>query len=266
MQAEKSGFVLNTRISALKFNETLDLIDHWINIKQQKYVCVCNTHSLVTGHNQQLFKQVLAEADLCVPDGMPLVFALRKLGFRQQERIDGPNLMLKLCEASVQKGYRIFLYGGTAANLVRLENRLQSMFSGIKIVGSISPPFRDLTEDEKLEIEGQINSANPDIVFVSLGCPKQELWMQANRSKIPGVLIGVGAAYDFILGDIKRPPLFLQKMGMEWMFRLIAEPKRLFKRYAYNNPAFVFNYLRTYRRDRKNTSALYGQQSGRWPR
>lgn len=253
MQPEKNGYILDTKISALRFNETLCLIDKWIKGKHQKYVCVCNTHSLVTGHNHKFFKQVLAEADLCVPDGMPLVFALRKLGFRQQERVDGPNLMLKLCEASIKEGYRIFLYGGTAANLVRLKGKLCSMFPGIQIVGSVSPPFRDLSEEEKLDIEVQINNAEPDLVFVSLGCPKQELWMHANRSKVKGIMIGVGAAYDFILGDIKRPPVFFQKIGLEWVFRLLAEPRRLFKRYAYNNPAFVINYLKNYRKDRKNT-------------
>lgn len=266
MQTEKFGYILDTKISALKFDETLGLIDHWIKEEHQKYVCVCNTHSLVTGHSQKLFKQVLADADLCVPDGMPLVFALRKLGFYQQERVDGPNLMLKLCEAAVPEGYKIFLYGGTAVNLARLGNKLRSMFPGIQIVGEISPPFRNLTVKEKKEIESQINNAKPDIVFVSLGCPKQEIWMHTNRSKVCGVMIGVGAAFEFILGDIKRPPLFLQKLGLEWVFRLMAEPKRLFKRYAYNNPAFVFNYLKMYRKDRKNTLALYGKQPGRWPR
>ncbi|WKA57750.1 WecB/TagA/CpsF family glycosyltransferase [Planococcus shenhongbingii] len=253
MGEKKSGYVLDAKISARTFNETLALISQWGQLKAQKYVCVCNTHSLVTGYHNAAFKTVLAHSDLCVPDGMPLVFALRRLGFRKQDRVDGPNLMLALCDEAAKKGYRIFLFGGTEKNLARLEKKLTMDFPGIQISGSLSPPFRDLAEQEEEEIRQYINSKKADFVFVSLGCPKQETWMYRNRESINGVMIGVGAAFDFIVGDIKRPPLFFQKIGLEWLFRLIAEPKRLFKRYAYNNPAFLIGYIKTFKKDKRNT-------------
>lgn len=256
MANRKIGFVMGTRISALSFKETLELADAWVEKKEKKYVCVCNTHSLVTAHYNPAFKQVLDSADLCVPDGMPLVYALRRLGFHGQERVDGPNLMLALCRESEKKGNRIFLYGGTLENLKRLENKLLSIYPGLVIAGSLSPPFRSLTQEEQNDIGNRLNAANADFIFVSLGCPKQETWMFQNRQNINGVMLGVGAAFDFILGDIKRPPLFFQKIGLEWLFRMIAEPKRLIKRYAYNNPAFIIGYVKTYRDDKRKTERV----------
>lgn len=253
MSNTKYGFVMGTRISARTFKETVELASTWVEGKERKYVCVCNTHSLVTAHYDPAFKQVLDTADLCVPDGMPLVFALRRLGFRGQERVDGPNLMLALCQEAAWKGHRVFLYGGTKENLERLEQKLSNLYPALAISGSFSPPFRSLTQDEQKEIRERINTAQADFIFVSLGCPKQETWMFNNRDAVNGIMLGVGAAYDFILGDIKRPPLFFQKIGLEWAFRLLAEPKRLAKRYAYNNPAFIIGYLKTYRNDQRKT-------------
>lgn len=252
----KSGYVLRTKISTLSFQETILLIEKWIEKNEKQYVCVCNTHSLVTGYNDSSFKKVLETAGLRVADGMPLVFALKKLGFKNQERVDGPNLMLSLCQKASQKKYRILLYGGKEENLKRLEEVLINKYPGIDIVDRISPPFRELNTKEKGDILKKINIINPDITFVSLGCPKQEKWMYMNKDKVPGVMLGVGAAFEFILGDIKRPPLFFQKIGLEWLFRLISEPKRLFKRYAYNNTKFLSAYLITYKEDRKKTLSL----------
>lgn len=253
MISSNNAYILNSKISTLSFSETIELIEEWLKNNKNKYICVCNTHSLVTGYENNDFKNVLKASDLCVPDGMPLVFGLKKLGFSKQERVDGPNLMLRLCKEASLKKYRILLYGGREDSLKRLEMKLATKFPGIDIVGKISPPFRELNAEEEKNIIEEINILKPDITFVSLGCPKQEKWMYINKDIVPGVMLGVGAAFEFILGDIKRPPLFFQKIGLEWLFRLISEPKRLFKRYAYNNTKFILLYFKTYKSDRRKT-------------
>lgn len=249
-QKIKFGRIANAEITALNFCETTDKIESWVRDKDNRYVCVCNTHSVVTAGNDQTFHNALNNAGLCVPDGMPLVWALKAYGYDKQDRVDGPNLMLKLCELSDTKGYRVFLYGGTEETLETLEKELVKRFPGINIVGAYSPPFRNLNKDEEEEIVCMINGSKPDLVFVSLGCPKQEIWMFNHKDKIEGVMLGVGAAFEFIIGNIKRPPLIFQKLGMEWAFRLISEPKRLWKRYAYNNPVYIYRFLKSYRKNK----------------
>lgn len=244
------GKIINSNISTLSFKETVSAIETWISKRQKKYVCICNTHSVVTASNDITFEEVLNEAGLCTPDGMPLVWALRSYGYTEQERVDGPNLMLKLCELSIVKKYKIFLYGGTKETLEELTQTLLKQYDGIEIVGTHSPPFRQLTQEEDNEVMNMINSTEADIVFVSLGCPKQEYWMYHHRDRINGIMIGVGAAFDFITGRIKRPPMLFQRLGLEWLFRLFKEPKRLWKRYAYNNPVYVYRFLKTYRKNK----------------
>lgn len=252
MENEPFAVVLNTKITAISFQKVMDSIFKWIKTNdKRKYVCICNTQSLVTASNDSRFQNVLKNADICTPDGMPLVWAMRMFGFKNQERVDGPNLMLKLCEHSVKHNTRIFLYGGKNETLIRLNEKLVNDYRGIKIVGTYSPPFRHLDEKEVKEIQCRINETHPDLVFVSLGCPKQEFWMNENYQSINGVLIGVGAAFNYIIGDIKRPPMIFQKMGLEWLFRLFTEPKRLFKRYMYNNSAYIYKFIKTFARSKK---------------
>ncbi|XEC95514.1 WecB/TagA/CpsF family glycosyltransferase [Paenibacillus tarimensis] len=248
-----SGKIVSSNITALNLNETVFEIERWISFKKNNYVCVCNTHSIVTASNDPYFNEVLNNAGICTPDGMPLVWALRMYGFKGQDRVDGPNLMLKLCELSSKNGYRIYLYGGTQQTLDQLYNQIKSQNSSIKIVGRYSPPFRKLTDNEENEIIQKINASNADLIFVSLGCPKQEVWMYNNRNKVNGIMLGVGAAFDFITGNIKRPPIIIQKFGLEWFYRLISEPKRLWKRYAYNNPMYVYRFFKTYRINKEIT-------------
>ncbi|NCT37351.1 WecB/TagA/CpsF family glycosyltransferase [Bacillus sp. EB93] len=248
------AYVLHSKITALSFKDTVKNIVHWVDTDDKhKYVCVCNTHSLVTASNDKNFNNVLDNASICTPDGMPLVWALREFGFKDQDRVDGPNLMLKLCEESAKKRYKIFLYGDTKETLDRLEKKLNDLFAGINIVGVYSPPFRPLNKQETLEIQNYINETKADIVFVSLGCPKQEKWMYENSSMINGVLLGVGAAFNFIIGDIKRPPIMFQKLGLEWLFRLLSEPQRLWKRYLYNNTVYIYKFVKTYNKNRMKT-------------
>lgn len=247
----KYGKIINSYITALTFQETINELEKWAANKENHYVCVCNTHSIVTASNDAFFETVLNHAGICTPDGTPVVWALRSYGFTEQDRVDGPNMMLKLCELSAQKKYKLFFYGGTAETLDQLNRKVAQMFEGIEVVGSYSPPFRELTPLEETEIAEMINSSHADFIFVSLGCPKQEIWMYNNREKINGIMIGVGAAFEYITGNIKRPPLFFQKAGLEWVFRLIYDPKRLWKRYAYNNPVYVYRFFKTYRKNKR---------------
>jgi N-acetylglucosaminyldiphosphoundecaprenol N-acetyl-beta-D-mannosaminyltransferase len=174
-------------------------------------------------------------------------------GFAEQNRVDGPNLMLRLCEEAGRKKYKVFLFGGTGETLEKLVHNLKRDYDGVDIVGSYSPPFRALSAEENRQMTDMINDSGAELVFVSLGCPKQELWMYNNRSQIGGVMIGVGAAFDFISGTIKRSPVFFQKSGLEWLYRLGSDPKRLWKRYAYNNPVYIYRFLKTYRTNKKNS-------------
>lgn len=246
-----TGKIINSDITALTFNQTVSVIEEWISKKENRYVCICNTHSVVTASDDEYFAKALEHADMCTADGMPLVWALRLYGFDDQDRVDGPNLMLSLCEQSRMKKYKLFFCGGTEDTLERLRQRLSRDYDGAEIVGSYSPPFRKMTEEENRKIVNMINDSKADIVFVSLGCPKQEYWMYEHCTQINGVMIGVGAAFDFVTGNIKRPPLIFQKLGLEWLFRLVSEPKRLWKRYAYNNPVYIYRFLKTFRKNKK---------------
>jgi N-acetylglucosaminyldiphosphoundecaprenol N-acetyl-beta-D-mannosaminyltransferase len=251
------GYILNSKVTAINFRNTVKNITNLIDKNEKnKYVCICNTHSLVTATKDKNFFKALENAHICTPDGMPLVWALRLFGYTNQDRVDGPNLMLKLCEESSQKNYRIYLYGSTLETLQRLETKLKQLYKGIQIVGVYSPPFRPLTEKEKESIKKHINDSKADLVFVGLGCPKQEKWMYENSPKINSILLGVGAAFNFIIGDIKRPPILLQKLGLEWFFRLISEPKRLWKRYLYNNSLFIYLFFKTFQKNHKKNKLI----------
>ncbi|MFD4705100.1 WecB/TagA/CpsF family glycosyltransferase [Gottfriedia sp. NPDC058432] len=252
MKNNPYAYILSSKVTALNFKDTVNKIKEWINTNEmQKYVCVCNTHSLVTASNEEKFSRALDNANICTPDGMPLVWALKMFGYSTQDRVDGPNLMLKLCEEASKKNYKVYFYGGTEDTLIQLEEKLKELYPDINIVGSYSPPFRSLSELETKEIQNNINLSKADLIFVSLGCPKQEIWMYENSPKINGILLGVGAAFNFIIGDIKRPPLFIQKLGFEWFFRLLTEPKRLWKRYLYNNSAYIYKFVKSYHKNRQ---------------
>lgn len=253
---ENTGYILNSKVSALTFDETVKMIEDIIHLNTRSYVCIANTHSLVTATNNIKFFDALNNADIVTPDGMPLVWALKRVGFKHQNRVDGPKLMEKLCEISATNQYKIFLYGSTEETLNQLENELLARYSKIKIVGKISPPFGEITKQKNEEMIRKINSTNPDLVFVGLGCPKQEIWMAENSNQINSILLGVGAAFDFIAGNQKRPHYIIQNMGLEWLYRLVSEPKRLWKRYLYNNPVYIYRYFKTYRKDKRRTLGM----------
>lgn len=236
--------VLSTSIDVLDWAHALEVISGWGACRESRYVCICNVHSVVTTERDPDFARVVNEADMATPDGAPVAWMLRKLGYEGQQRINGPDLMLRYCEEAAERGESIFLYGGTPNTLDILQRELPNRFSGLRIAGAISPPFRPLTSEEDAEVVKQINSSGAGTVWVSLGCPKQEKWMAEHRGKINAVMIGVGAAFDYHAGTIKRAPIWMQRNGLEWLHRLCSEPGRLWKRYLVTNTLFILGAMR----------------------
>lgn len=231
--------VNDIQLSHLDYSKTSDRVLEWALSGEQHYVCICNVHSVTSSKWDPELKQSLRQASLNTTDGMPLVWLLRRLGQSTASRVYGPTLMLKLLEKAVVQNARIAFYGGHPDRMPKLIENLKQWFPNIQIVATVIPPFRPLTEDEDREATRTLVDARPHITFVGIGCPKQENWMRAHKDQIPGVMLGVGAAFDFHAGAVKQAPSWLQRAGLEWAFRLAMEPKRLFKRYTTTNPVFI---------------------------
>ena len=236
--------ILGVGISAINIQIAVKTIDKWIQTKRPNYVCVTGVHGVIESQRNDSLKHIHNKAGMVTPDGMPLVWLSRMRGFSSVDRVYGPDLMLAVCEQSTEKGYRHFLYGGADGVPELLEEKLTERFPGIQIVGTYSPPFRPLTPTEEDSITQIIAEANPDIIWVGLSTPKQEQWMASNVGKLMApVLIGVGAAFDFHTGRKPQAPRWMQISGLEWLFRLITEPRRLWRRYLINNPLFIILIL-----------------------
>jgi N-acetylglucosaminyldiphosphoundecaprenol N-acetyl-beta-D-mannosaminyltransferase len=231
--------VLGARIDALDWRQCVDRIAAWARARESRCVCLCNAHSVVSARREPAFARVLDSADLALPDGAPVAWTLRRRGFAGQPRLSGPELMWRCCERAAREGLPIFLYGGSDATLRRLTTRLAGEFPGLTLAGAQAPPFRALTGDEDAQAVRTIAASGARIVFVALGCPKQEAWMAARRGAVPAVMIGVGAAFDFHAGTLRRAPRWMQDYGLEWLHRLLAEPQRLWRRYLVTNTLFV---------------------------
>jgi len=248
-QAEASDMpervnVLGVGVSAITMSDALTTIDRWIAGGANRYVCVTGVHGVMESQADPTLRDIHNRAGLVTPDGMPLVWLSWLRGYREVERVYGPDLMLACCRASVSKGYRHFLYGGGPGVPERLAERLQKQFPGLQIAGTWSPPFHELTTTEEASMLDRIGSAHPDIVWVGLSTPKQERWMARYVDRLPvPVLIGVGAAFDLHAGLKKQAPRWMQRTGLEWLFRLATEPRRLWRRYLKNNPWFVWRLL-----------------------
>ena len=237
----KSTLVLGTNIDACNWRTAIHAIHRWGNARESRYVCLCNAHSLITARHSLPFRLALQGSDLSTPDGMPVTWMMRQLGFPNQQRINGPDLMWHYCSAAEHFQDSIFLYGSSEQTLKKLEEKLHAAFPKLLIAGSYSPPFRQLSADEDTAIIDMINLSGAKVVFVSLGCPKQEIWMAKNRGKIYSVMLGVGAAFDYHAGTIQRAPNWMQQHGLEWLYRLCAEPRRLWKRYVVTNSLFILH-------------------------
>ncbi|WP_420821222.1 WecB/TagA/CpsF family glycosyltransferase [Ramlibacter rhizophilus] len=199
--------------------------------REKGYVCFANVHSVVTARSNDEFLRSLCLARFVVPDGAPVAWAVSRFGETAQSRVPGPDLMLRQCELAEAEGLGIFLYGATSRTLNLLARNLGHRFPRIKIVGMYAPPFRTTTREEDAAITAAINASTASIVFVGLGCPKQELWMARNSASVNAVMLGVGAAFDFHAGVIRRAPLWMRGVGLEWLHRFCCEPRRLWARY-----------------------------------
>lgn len=239
----KMGRVLRSRIDALTWDGAMSSIFQWAKARQSRYVCLCNVHGVVTALAQSKLRKAINGADMATPDGKPIAFALALQGFQRQPRISGPDLMLKCCERAAESGVSVFLYGGTPENLTALVDKLKRSYPELKIADAYAPPFRQLSREEDDEVIRMINASGAGLVFVGLGCPKQELWMAKHKGRIHAVMLGVGAAFDFHSGKVRRAPHWMQNLGLEWLSRLLSEPKRLWRRYLITNSLFITYFL-----------------------
>ncbi|RFB85572.1 glycosyltransferase [Rhizobium leguminosarum bv. trifolii] len=232
--------VLGVRVSAVNLKSATGFIRKAIEDGRKEYVCVRDAHGIVRCQDDPELRSIHNQAFLVTPDGMPLVWALRHAGHTESDRVYGPDLMLSVFDAGSANGLRHFLYGATAETLEQLQARLLAKFPQARIVGSYAPPFRKLSMREEADIADRLNRSGADIVWVGLSSPKQELWMARMRDRLDAsMLIGVGAAFDFHAGLKRQAPRFIQRSGFEWAFRLLCEPRRLWRRYALVVPAFI---------------------------
>jgi len=241
---EPAAQVLGSRIDALGWRETLAALARWAANGESRYVCISNVHMVVTARQDAGLAEAMRQADMATPDGAPIAWMLRRLGFPDQPRISGTELMRAYLAQAAHRGESIFLFGGTEEALAALQRILLAEFPALDIAGAISPPFRPITPEEDEAIVAQINASGARTVWVGLGCPKQEKWMLAHRGRVQAVMLGVGAAFDFISGAKARAPAWVQKLGLEWLHRLASEPKRLWKRYLVTNTLFVIGAAR----------------------
>jgi N-acetylglucosaminyldiphosphoundecaprenol N-acetyl-beta-D-mannosaminyltransferase len=239
-------FVVSVGVSKTSYAEVVELCHHWASDRARdgnapaRYICVTSVHGIILAKDDPSFAEILNTADIATPDGMPVVWALRSLGSRGQQRVYGPTLMLELCRSAAEQGHQIYLYGGQPDDLPLLERRLCRQFPGLRIAGRHSPPFRPLNAEEDQEIQEAIRSSGADLVFIGMSTPKQERWMFEHRHAFPGLtLIGVGAAFDFHAGRTPQAPGWMQRAGLEWFFRLASEPGRLWQRYLLVTPRFL---------------------------
>lgn len=236
-------FILGTRVDATSYADATARILQWAQAGQSRYVCICGVHGVMEGHDSQNFQSIHNAADLVTPDGMPLVWVLRRLGLKDQTRVYGPDLTLSVCQAAADAGIPVGLYGGTQEALDTLQKTYRARFPQLQIAYAYSPPFRPLTPGEDEAIVKAINASGTRILFVGLGCPKQEQWVASHRDRVQAVMLAVGAAFDFHSGRVRQAPRWMQRCGLEWLFRLLMDPRRLWRRYFKNNPRFLWLVL-----------------------
>lgn len=231
--------VIGTPVSAVDMTSAITLICEWMQEKKSRYVCVTDVHSIMRSRWDPALDRALKSADLIVADGTPLVWTAWSRGVKSIGRVPGPDLMHELCRQSPEN-WTHYLLGGAKGVPDRLARSLMAVNPRLTICGTDSPPFRPLTEAEDNELVERINAAKPNIVWIGLGCPKQELWMSQHAGGIPGaIMIGVGAAFNFLSGNVPRAPLWMRNNGLEWLHRLLTEPRRLWRRYLVIAPMFV---------------------------
>lgn len=235
--------ILGVDIAAIDMQWLLKYLQDNLERLSGDYICVSNVHTTVSAYEDPDYRDVQNGGIMAIPDGGPLSSVGRRRGFPDMQRTTGPGLMGEIFRISAEKGYRHYFYGSTDETLEKLRTSLNAAYPGIRIAGMYSPPFRPLTEAEDREIVDRINGTDPDFVWVGLGAPKQEKWMAAHQGRVTGLMIGVGAGFDYFAGNIQRAPQWMQKNNLEWLYRLMQDPKRLFKRYFYTNTKFIWNTI-----------------------
>lgn len=233
----ESRRVIDTRVHVTSYDDAARRALAWAASGQSRYVCACNVHMVMEAHDNPAFREVVNGADLVTPDGVPIMWALRLQGARNATRVYGPDLMLALCAAAQRAGVPVGLYGGEPAVLARLRTSLAARYPELEVAYAHSPPFGPVKV--RPQDAAAINTSGARILFVALGCPRQERWMALHRGRLDAVMVGVGAAFDFIAGAKPQAPRWIQRLGLEWAFRLYTEPRRLWRRYLKHNPRYV---------------------------
>lgn len=234
----KTGNVIGTEIDGIRREDAVARIVDWATCFHSKTVAICNVHSVVTASQDPKFSKVLNAADIATPDGAPIAWMLRRTGFPRQKRVSGPDLMIDLLAACQERDIGIYFFGSTVDVLANLEKNFRQHFPSLRMCGFESPPFAPVDSINEAVVK-RMNESGAGVVFVGLGCPKQELWMALHKGRVNAVMIGVGAAFDFHAGKLKRAPIWMQNVGLEWLHRLASEPRRLAKRYLVTNTIFV---------------------------
>ena len=233
--------IMGVNLAAIDMPWLIEFTKRYIKELSGNYMCVSNVHTTVMSFDDEEYCAVQNGGIMAIPDGGPLSSVGRKRGFSGMKRTTGPDYMKEMLKISNEEGYRHFFYGSTEETLKKLQRTLKRSYPNVQVAGMFSPPFRTLSAQEDEEIVLMINESNADFVWIGLGAPKQERWMAEHQGKIKGFMIGVGAAFDYEAGNIDRAPMWMQKANLEWLYRLLQEPKRLFKRYFYTNTKFIWN-------------------------
>jgi len=237
--------IIKMNVDVITVSGLLASIKNFVGRKVGAYVCLSNVHMCMEVNDSEDFENVINHADIVVADGRPIFWAQRLLGSKTASQVRGIDLMKALCMLASQNNFNVGLYGGYSNNVLDdLKSILRNSYPRLNISYAFSPPFRDLENKEKSENRKKIESCEVDILFVGIGCPKQEFWMASNKDELKCVMVGVGAAFDFIVGNKRQAPRWVQYFGLEWLSRLISEPKRLWRRYLIQNTRFIFYFIR----------------------
>ena len=240
----RSETVVAARVAGLDYDAAMRTILERTLLDEPGYVCAANVHVVMEAHDDPKVADAVNSAFMVTSDGMPLVWALRLLGLKEAQRVYGPTLTRFLCAEAANLSIPVGFYGSEPAIVERMITNLLELYPGLNVVYRYSPPFRKLSPEEDSVIVEEINRSGARLLFVGLGCPKQELWMAEHKDSITAIMLGVGAAFDFIAGNKPQAPAWPQNIGLEWLFRLVTEPKRLWRRYLYHNPRFVYHFMK----------------------
>lgn len=226
--------------NVVSHESAIEQINDLVKAQSGGYVCFSTVHMVMESHDNAEYSERVNDANVIIPDGMPLVWMQKLQGAKNANRVRANDLMIMLCAFAEKNNLTVGFYGGQQSVIDGIKQRAKNDFPNLKIVYAYSPPFRPLTDEEDAEVTGEINRRKPDLLFMGLGCPKQENWMAAHKNKVSAVMLGVGASFDFYAGNVRESPEWLGKLGLEWLFRLTQEPKRLWRRYLILNPRFIW--------------------------